>query len=118
MYYLMLILFALVGSGLVVLTIENLSTQVQLAVFMWQTPSLPLGFVILLAFILGALLLYIVSTLSALRDRSEKKRLRMRVGELEQQVAAMRSISASAVPMQQTATPIVPMPGVSGPPQV
>ena len=113
MFYVVLFIFALAGSALVVLTIENLTTQVQFAVFAWQSPNLPLGLVVLIAFILGALLLYIVSALSALRDRSEKRRLRKRVNELEQQVTTMTPLQ----PVVQTQLPVVPMPGVGVPPQ-
>ncbi len=115
MFYLVLFIFALAGSALVVLTIENLTTQVQFAVFAWQSPNLPLGLVVLVAFILGALLLYIVSALSALRDRSEKRRLRKRVHELEQQLATMTP--ATPQPVVQVQLPVVPMPGVGIPPQ-
>lgn len=115
MFYLVLFIFALAGSALVVLTIENITTQVQFAVFAWQSPNLPLGLVVLIAFILGALLLYIVSALSALRDRSEKRRLRKRVNELEQQLASLTPVTPQ--PVVQTQVPIVPMPGVGVPPQ-
>ena len=113
MFYLVLFIFALAGSALVVLTIENITTQVQFAVFAWQSPNLPLGLVVLIAFILGALLLYIVSALSALRDRNEKKRLRKRVNELEQHLATL----TPSQPVIQTQVPVVPMPGVGVPPQ-
>ncbi|GAC1425822.1 MAG: hypothetical protein PVS3B3_04810 [Ktedonobacteraceae bacterium] len=111
MVYIVLFIFALAGSALVVLTIENLTTQVQFAVFAWQSPNLPLGLVVLIAFILGALLLYIVSALSALRDGSEKRRLRRRVNELEQQLATV----TIPQPVLHMPPPAVPMPGV--PPQ-
>lgn len=113
MFYVVLFIFALAGSALVALTIENITTQVQFAVFAWQSPNLPLGLVVLIAFILGALLLYIVSALSALRDGSEKRRLRKRVNELEQQVAAI----TPPQPVIQTQAPQVPMPGVGIPQQ-
>ena len=116
MFYIVLFLFALAGSALVVLTIENLTTQVQFAVFAWQSPNLPLGLVVLIAFILGALLLYIVSALSALRDRGEKRRLRKRVNELEQQLAMIPHTTSQPVIQTQQA-PVVPMPGVGVPPQ-
>ncbi|GAC1398154.1 MAG: hypothetical protein NVS4B12_00710 [Ktedonobacteraceae bacterium] len=115
MVYVVLFIFALVGSALVVLTVENLATQVQFAVFAWQSPNVPLGLVVLIAFILGALLLYIVSALSALRDRSEKRRLRKRVSELEQQLATLTPATPQSVIPSQT--PVVPMPGVGIPPQ-
>lgn len=116
MVYVVLFIFALVGSALVVLTVENLAPQVQLAVFAWQSPNVPLGLVVLIAFILGALLLYIVSALSALRDRGEKRRLRRRVSELEQQLAAVTP-PVTSQPVVQTQAPVVPMPGMGMPPQ-
>ncbi len=115
MFYVILILFALAGSALVVLTIQNLTTQVQFAVFAWQSPNLPLGLVVLIAFILGAFLLYIVSALSALHDRSEKKRLRKRVNELEQQLATTVHTTPQSVVQPQV--PLVPMPNMEMPPQ-
>ncbi len=115
MFYLVLFILALAGSALVVLTIENLTTQVQFAIFAWQSPNLPLGLVVLIAFILGALLLYIVSALSALHDRIEKRRLRKRVSELEQQVTTM--VPTAAQPIVQPQPQVVPMPGIVHPPQ-
>ncbi len=115
MFYVILIIFALVGSTLVVLTIENLATQVQFMVFTWQSPNLPLGLVVLIAFITGALLLYIISALSALRAGSEKRRLRKRVSELEQQLAI--AIPSTPQPIVQPQTPAMPMPGMRTPPQ-
>ena len=115
MFYVVLFLFALAGSALVVLTIENLTTQVQFAVFAWQSPNLPLGLVVLVAFILGALLLYVVAALSAFRDGSEKKRLRKRVSELERQLTTVTS--ATPQPAIQMQPQVVPMPGAGMPPQ-
>ena len=118
MFYVILLIFALVGSALVVLTIENLTTPVQFMVFTWQSPSIGLGLLVLLAFILGALLLYIVSALSALRDRSEKRRLRRRVSELEQQLATMTPVTPQpVVPQEQGPISPLPMPGTAAPPQ-
>ena len=116
MRYVVLFVCAIIGSVLVALTVENLTTQVQFAVFTWQSPNLPLGLVVLAAFILGAFLLYIVSALSALRDRSEKRRLRKRVNELEQQLAAMAHVHAPQPVMIQPQVPFVPMPGLEMPP--
>lgn len=118
MFYVILLLFALVGSALVVLTIENLATTVQFMVFTWQSPNVPLGLVVLFAFILGALLLYIVSALSALHDRNEKRRLRKRVSELELQLAAMTPVPPQPVVAQgQTPHPPLPIPGTTTPQQ-
>ncbi len=117
MFYVILLLFALVGSALVVLTIENLTTPVQFMVFTWQSPHIALGLVVLLAFILGALLLYVVSVLSALRDGGEKRRLRKRVSALEQQLAAITPVTSQPVMQNQTQNVPLPMPGVITPPQ-
>ena len=84
MIYLVLIVFILVGSAVAVLALENIPTEVQLTLFIWHIPHLPLGVLLVVAFLLGALLLYVVSTLSALQERREVKKLRARVTELEQ----------------------------------
>ena len=118
MLYVILFLFALVGSVLVVLMIENLTTTVQFMVFAWQSPPIGLGLLVLLAFILGALLLYVVSALSALRDRSEKRHLRRRVEELEQQLATIAPATPQPATVQMPlAHQPLPMPGVTTPPQ-
>jgi uncharacterized integral membrane protein len=110
--YLILVLFLLVGGALTVITIQNLSSQqAHLLVFWWWTPDLPVGLFVLLAFLLGAFSLYIVSILSALRDYSEMSQLRKRVAILEQQAAA----NVQQTP-PTTSGPTVPMPGMpSGP---
>jgi uncharacterized integral membrane protein len=87
MIYLILIVFVLVGSAMAVLALENIPTEVQLTLFIWHIPHFPLGVLLLVAFLLGALLLYVVSILSALQERREVKKLRARVVELEQIVA-------------------------------
>jgi len=82
-----LVLFVLVGGALAVLAYENfaaLTTEVHLTLFGWHAPALPLGAWLLLACLLGALPLYIVTVLSALRDRRQMAKLRRRVAELEQ----------------------------------
>ncbi len=64
MLYVMLVLFLLAGGLITVLVIENSSTLmigVHLTFFAWHTPTLPLGIVLLLSWVLGALLLYVVS---------------------------------------------------------
>jgi len=118
-FYVVLVIFILVGGALTILIIENFSNEVQLSVFIWQTPSLPLGLLLLGAFLLGALLLYLVAVASAWQSSREVRRLRKRVEELEQ--ASMRAPSAPlpgaapVVPMPGAA-PVVPMPGT--PPMV
>ena len=108
MIYLVLIIFVLVGSALAVLMWQNVSHEVTLTLFMGQIPHVPLGLLIVITFLLGAVLLYVTSALSALRDKREMTRLRKRVKELEQ--APMRSVSG---PLQGQGSPqIVPMPGI------
>jgi uncharacterized integral membrane protein len=82
-----LVMVTLVGGPLVVLAVENIATlmiEVPLTVFGWHTPLLPLGVVLLLSCLLGALLLYLVAVVSAWRDRRVLAQLRKRVVELEQ----------------------------------
>ena len=108
MIYLVLIIFVLVGSALAVLMWQNVSHEVQLTLFIWQMPHVPLGLLIVITFLLGAVLLYITSALSALRDSREMKKLRRRLKELEQ--APTRTVSG---PLQGHGSPqILPMPGI------
>lgn len=110
MFFLILILLLLIGSALTIITVQNMMTPyVHLDVFSWQSPSLPLGLVVLFAFLLGALLLYIVSALSAWRDRRELTHLRRRVSELEQRLTTLQNVP----PMP----PMVQMPEMPVPPQ-
>jgi uncharacterized integral membrane protein len=100
-----LIIFMLTGGALAVLAYENFATltiEIHLTLFGWRAPVLPLGVVLLLAFLLGALLLYVVTVLSAWRDRRQLARLRRRVAELEQ---------ANMYPQQYSPSGIIPMPG-------
>jgi len=112
MLYIAIILFALVSTGLIVLTIVNFPNEASLSLVFWQTPSLPVGLLLLLAFVLGALMLYIVSAASAWEEIRELKKLRQRVAELEQGTA---HISTGPLP---TTTPIVPMPGLPPGPDI
>jgi hypothetical protein len=59
----------------------------------------------LLSWVLGALLLYVVTVVSAWRERRELRTLRKRVAELEQ---AQMNIPAQ----QLSSSVIVPMPGI------
>ena len=72
MLVVILIIFALAAGVLVVLAYENFTTltiEVHVKVVGWHAPALPLGVVVLFAYLLGAVLLYIVTVLSAWRDR-------------------------------------------------
>ncbi len=121
MIYLVLLICLLVGSALTIVALQNMSTEVQFMLFTWSTPRIPLGILVLVAFLLGALVLYIVSLLSAVQDRREVRRLRRRVTELER--AAVRAPSgplpkAPSGPLRVTGSSTTePLPGVSSPPQ-
>ena len=108
MLYVAIILFALVSAALLVLVFANLN-DVPLSLIIWQ-PHLSLGLLLLLAFVLGAVILYIVSVVSAWQDTRELKRLRVRVAQLEQAAA-----DATTSPLPGPATSIVPMPGMPTP---
>ncbi|HTI13445.1 MAG TPA: lipopolysaccharide assembly protein LapA domain-containing protein [Dictyobacter sp.] len=119
------------------MTVLNLSTQVHLTILSWQTPDLPVGFWMLATLFLGALLLYLISVSSALKDRREMKKLHQRIAELErnqQKPVNMTTTTTAPMPVapQQgqpqpvqgayyssgSATgPIMPMPGMSSQPQ-
>ncbi len=121
MVYLVLFLCLLVGSVLAIVTLQNLTTEVQFMLFIWPTPRVPPGLLVVVAFLLGALFLYIISLLSAVQDRREVRRLRRRIMELEQ--AAARTSSgplpkAPSGPLRGTrSSSNVPLPEVSSPPQ-
>jgi len=103
-----LIIFVLLGGALAVLAYENFTTlrvEIHLTLFGWHAPALPLGVLLLLSCLLGALLLYIVTVLSAWRDRRQLARLRRRIAELEQGQIG-QTAPHYALPM------IVPMPGI------
>ncbi len=103
-----LIIFALAGGLLAVLAYENFATlaiEVHLSVFGWHAPALPLGAILLLACLLGAALLYVVTVLSAWRDRRQLAKLRRRVAELEQAQANM-------YPQRRSPPVMIPMPGI------
>lgn len=85
MLYLILVLLFLGGGALTIIAIQNFTTQqAHVALLIWQTPELPIGLIVVLAFLLGAILLYLVSALAAWSDKRELRRLRRRVAELEQ----------------------------------
>lgn len=103
-----LVIFILVGGALAVLVYENFATltiEVHLTLFGWHTPALPLGMLLMISCLLGTLLLYIVTVLSALRDHRQLAKLRGRVAELEQ-------VQATQAPPHYSLPIIVPMPGI------
>jgi uncharacterized integral membrane protein len=85
MFFLVLALFLLTCGGLVVLTVQNLSTPVHLVFYTWHTPVVPMVLWIVGAFLLGTVLLYLISVASALEDHRELRELRKRVSKLEEE---------------------------------
>jgi uncharacterized integral membrane protein len=117
MFYLILLVFVLIGGILAAITIGNLLTMVHLVLFTWQAPAIPLGLLLLLFFLLGALLLYLVSFLSAWNDKREMSSLRRRVAQLEQQVKEQEQAKRpNTMPLAPGAS-ILQMPGMYNPPR-
>jgi uncharacterized integral membrane protein len=127
-FFLVLLLFLLIGGVLTLITLQNLNTLIHLNLYFWKTPQFPVGFLLIGGVLLGALLLYLVALLSAMRERREMKRLRFRVVELEQKLEqALQSQAETAAndPItylsQQTTAPVLPvvpqmkLPGSTGP---
>ena len=73
MIYLILIIFLLVCGGLAVLTVFDVTTQVHLTVMSWQSPDLPIGIWLLIAFFLGSFLFYLIQVVEARGDRRRVK---------------------------------------------
>lgn len=139
MIYFIFLLFLLVVAGLGAITYFNLSNTVHLTMLSWQTPDLPVGLWLIAAFLLGALLLYLVAVSSATGDRRELKQLHARVDklkaekeELQTALEAASSARVASSPLPQSGTfstgplgrtasgslasaPFIPMPGISNP---
>jgi uncharacterized integral membrane protein len=117
MFFLILLLFLLVCGGMAALTILNFSTQVHIVLLSWQSPDLPIGMWILIAFFLGALLLYFVSVASAWSDQREIKKLRKHVFELQQQLAVSTPpvFTSNVVAPDKSHGPSIPMPNSTPP---
>ena len=124
MVYIAVIVFLLVTIGVAALAFINMPHDVTLSFVFGQTQPLPVGWLLLLAFLLGALMLYLITVSAAAEDRRELKRLHARVAELEQVAAVPRpvtppeqspSVSPPPLPPPTSSAPVVPMPGMPGP---
>ena len=124
MFFPILVVFLLLGGLVTLIAVQNLTQSVQLDLFFWSTPALPVGVWLIAAFLLGAVALYLVSVLSAVGDRREIKALRQQALALEGQ---MKTISQTSSPSaRQTPEdglssantgPMIAMPGVMNTPQ-
>ncbi|MFL5627269.1 MAG: lipopolysaccharide assembly protein LapA domain-containing protein [Ktedonobacteraceae bacterium] len=101
------ILFLLVTVGVVVLAFVNFLNEVTFSLLIWQIPHISVGLLCLLAFLLGALMLYVISVAAAQREVRELKKLRDRVAELEQETTYQDVFNSSPA-----AISLVPMPGM------
>ncbi|MEO8970417.1 MAG: lipopolysaccharide assembly protein LapA domain-containing protein [Ktedonobacteraceae bacterium] len=131
MLYIVIILFLIFSGVLAVVAFENITAQVQISLFAWQSPNLPLGLLLLLVFVLGAVLLYLVSAASAWQDWREMRRLRQRIEELEsvihrhtvvqtpqQGIPEVLGLSEDQPVQHVQPPPIVPMPGMPTKPDI
>jgi uncharacterized integral membrane protein len=101
-------LFLLVTTVIAVLAYVNLQNEASISLLIWHVPAVSVGLVCLVAFLLGALMLYFISIAASQREVGELRRLRKRVAELER--GTLQEV-AGATPV---AAPIVPMPGMRG----
>jgi uncharacterized integral membrane protein len=111
MFFLVLALLLLVCGSLVVLTTQNLATSVQFVFYSWHTPAIPVALWIVGAFLLGALLLYLISVVSAVDDWHELNALRKRIAELEEE--KMQSLSRGPAKKAPTAALLQSIPSRS-----
>ena len=110
MLYAAITLFLLVTTGVAVLAFVNFLNEVPISLIIWQVPAFSVGVLCLLAFVLGAGLLYFVSFAAARRETQELQKLRSRVAELERgkNSGGLNSSSAAAQFMPMP----MPMPGM------
>ncbi len=101
-------LFLLVTAGIAVLAYVNLLNEAPLSLLIWHVPAVSVGIVCLLAFLLGALMLYFISLAASRQESSELKKLRQRVTELE------RGTSQEVAATTPNPSSIIPMPGMRG----
>jgi uncharacterized integral membrane protein len=105
MLYIAIVLFVLVTTGLAVLAFENFLNDVSLSLVVWHSTLLPVGWLLLLAYFLGAVMLFLIAAAAAAQDARELRSLRERVRVLGERIAAGEAQGGSSV---------VPMPGMPG----
>lgn len=106
MLYIAIVLFVLVTTGLAVLAFENFPNDVSLSLVVWHSTPLPVGWLLLLAYLLGAVMLFLIAAAAAAQDARELRSLRERVRVLE--------VSGERIAAGETTggPPVVPMPGM------
>jgi uncharacterized integral membrane protein len=109
--YLILLLFLLACAGLVVLTVLDISVQTHFTILTWQSPDAPVGFWMLGAFFLGALLFYLVSVTSAVHDRQQIRQLRQQLNSLQPETGTPTSSTVTTQAQHNASMPSpTPMP--------
>jgi uncharacterized integral membrane protein len=108
MLFVAISLFLLVTAGIAVLAYVNLQDEAPFSLLIWHVPAVSVGLICLLAFLLGALMLYFISLAASRREAGELKALRDRVAELER--GGLPGVGGAPPP----GAPVVPMPGMSG----
>ena len=95
MLYIAIVLFVLVTTGLAVLAFENFLNDVSLSLVVWHLPPLPVGWLLLLVYLLGAVMLFLIAATAAAQDARELRSLRERVKVLGERVAAAEAPEAT-----------------------
>lgn len=118
MVILAMILFVLVAAAMALIAVQNPGTDIHLQFGRWQLPGVPLGLLLLLAFILGACMFYLISVATAWQDSREIRALHRHVTELEHALTSANH-TASQHFAQQTpgpgGAPAIPIPGLPPP---
>jgi uncharacterized integral membrane protein len=112
--YIALVLFVVLVAVALVIAVQNV--LVHLTIFSWHTPGIPILVLCLLGAFLGGVVLYIVASISAYRERRELKRLREQVEKLQEEVQKAQTKTPSGALPPTFAPGVVPMPGIAGGP--
>lgn len=120
MLYIALVLLVVLVAVALVIAVQNvlvLLSSVHLTIFSWHTPGIPILLLCLLGALLGGIVLYIVSSISALRERRELKRLQAEVERLQQEEVQRAQAKTPSGALPPPFVPgVVPMPGIAAGP--
>ncbi len=117
MFFILLLVSLLIGGAVIALAFLNLTNRVQLSYYLGLSPYFSLGLLLLAAFLLGALVLFLLSTHGARKDRKEIEQLRQRVRDLEQEKGQTPQRMPTGPLPAPMVSGVVPMPGSLGPSQ-
>jgi uncharacterized integral membrane protein len=121
--FLILVVFLLIGGLMAIIAVLNITQPIPLDLFFWKIPDLPFGLYLGASFLCGAIVLYLVSVFSALRDRRNIKALQKQVHALEAQITSMSQASSPSADQvageglsSADKKAMMPMPGVMSTP--